>query len=341
MNFKIKKGHFIGFFATVLVFGMVFLYIYNGTMETVSIYNLSDHTSEKVGKNIYTVVYSEDEKHIAWVTYKGCAKIAELGRVKDVLYSHDDINSIFMHKNSLIMTDKNGKLLSYNYKTGETVNFREDCFNKTVFLHKGIIYIAETGCITSLDPESGKAETFRCGIKADSPDNIKPYDDFLAVFSSDSVSIFSYDTFKKKTYNLENYKEKGLVIKDKEDLIFVYVNHDGEVIVNSEKINLKFDEAPNPHSLEYAEANKSLLIGGRKKTLCLDSNFEKKWEKEMFSDKMTISPSGSLCASIYSKANTCVYDVKSGEEMYSLGSLKNAVYSPTEKYITATIKSMY
>lgn len=344
MNFKIKRGHVIGFLATVFVFGMVFLYIYNGTKEVTWVYSIENHTKEKLGKNIYNVIYSQDEKYIAWITYNGIAHVAQINEIKNIIYSQKEINKIFFFGDNLLMVDKSGSLSSYDCQNKETTNYDTDCFNKNVFVSGEMFYIVEDGLISYMDmsEKDPQITEVKRNINISSPDNIFVDNMSVAVFDENSVKIYQYPTFEEKIIPLNKYRGRGTVCRnDDEEVLIVYINKEGDVVINKKGQENVLSHTTYPHSIVFSNAYKCIICADKTKTYCYNNFGETEWNKDIMSDMLTVSPIGNYCISIYSKAKACVYSVDSGEEQYSLGNLKKAEFSPSEKYITATQKSMY
>ncbi|MBQ0104980.1 MAG: hypothetical protein KBT47_02965 [Armatimonadetes bacterium] len=336
---KLKKGHIIGFLSTVFVFACAFFYIYLGTMETVWIYDIKDTSKVKLGKNIYKAVFSENEQYLAWVTYGGILKLAEVKDLKNVIYTCKEADSVFFAENNLVVTDKNGKAFMYSPKDKTTTNYLIDCFNKYIWFCDNKIYTAEKGavCHSNLFGEENFTE-IKCDIEFDNPDNLIAKENSLCVFSEKELKIYNLSDMSVKKVLLNNYAGKGNVT---EDGIIYYVNKNGVTEIINKENKTELSEIKNPHSVSYSEKEGTFIISDKKKTACYDITSKKLWEKEMYSARTVLNRKGDFFIDIYPKVQASVYSAEKGEEIYSLDNLINAEFSKSDNYIIGTEKSSF
>lgn len=337
---KIRKGHITGFLATVIVFGAIFLYIYLGTMETGWLYNLKDKTKENLGKNISNVVIDNKEEYVAVTSIKGLMKLSPINNLHQVIYTKKDINKCFFVNELLVIIDKDGNASSYNIKKGEKNNYKIDCYNKYVCVAGEKLYTIEPGIISEINligNDNYKENNLNFSFADQS--NIVSTEKFIGIFREKKLDLLFFPNFKKETIDLDNYLSMGQFMIDDTDKIVAYMNINGETVVNNNGKKTILRDILNPSKISVSKNN--IIVASKKEMICYDIKGCKLWHKDMMCDSFNLNNKGDNFINIYTKAQACVYDVKSGEEKYSLESLKKANYSPKDNYIIGYQKSIY
>ncbi len=340
---KLRKGHFTGFFATVVVFGIIFLYIYINTMEIGKLYNIKETSKVKLGRNIYTAIFNDNEDYIAYINYSGVLKLAKTETPKDILYTQKEINSVFFYKDLLVLTDKTGKAYSYNIKDGSITNYTLECFNKYVFVIEGNICALEPSSIikVSLIGDENRKE-YKINALYNSFEDIYKGEDYISVFTKDCAYIYEYPDFKEKKVDLKDYASKGIMSKNQiGERLVVYLNSKGETVIKNGNHYKTLTDLPKPHSIYLSEKLGLILVADNKKAICYDELGEKEWEKDMLSDSMVMSNKGEMFIDIHKKSQAAAYDILSGAEKFSLDILQKATFSQSDNLIFGIEKSAY